>query len=105
MVALAKAIKNRGGRVSLREVAAELAAAGYTTPSGQHHSASSVQSMLDAYRADRHHRDLRAASGPALFIWPAALRPAARGAPPGKAAPRQRPRRGRACERRRRRID
>jgi hypothetical protein len=46
MVALAKAIKNRGGRVLLREVAAELAAAGYATPSGQHYSASAVASML-----------------------------------------------------------
>jgi DNA invertase Pin-like site-specific DNA recombinase len=46
MVALAKAIKSRGGRVSLREVSAELAAKGYTTPSGKPYSASAVQSML-----------------------------------------------------------
>jgi hypothetical protein len=46
MVALAKEIKNRGGRVSLREVAKELAANGYVTPSGKHYSASAVASML-----------------------------------------------------------
>jgi hypothetical protein len=38
--------KNRGGRVSLREVAAELAAQGYTTPSGKPYSASALQSMV-----------------------------------------------------------
>jgi hypothetical protein len=43
---MTNAIKNRGGRVSLREVAAELAAAGYTTPSGQHYSASAVATMV-----------------------------------------------------------
>jgi hypothetical protein len=48
MVELAKAIKNRAGRVSLREVAAELEAQGYMAPSGQRYSASAVQSMLDA---------------------------------------------------------
>jgi hypothetical protein len=46
VVALAKAIKSRGGRVSLRDVAAELAAQGYTTPAGKHFSASAVASML-----------------------------------------------------------
>jgi DNA invertase Pin-like site-specific DNA recombinase len=46
MVELAKALKGRGGRVSLREVSAELAARGYVTPSGKHYSASAVQSML-----------------------------------------------------------
>ena len=46
MVAMAKAIKNRGGRVSLREVAVELAAQGFTTPSGERYSASAVRSML-----------------------------------------------------------
>jgi Recombinase len=46
MVALAKEIKGRGGRVSLREVAAELEARGYVTPSGKRYSASAVASML-----------------------------------------------------------
>jgi hypothetical protein len=46
LVDAAKAIKNRGGRVSLRDVAAELAAQGFPTPSGQPYSASAVQSML-----------------------------------------------------------
>jgi DNA invertase Pin-like site-specific DNA recombinase len=46
MVALAKAIRNRGSRVSLREVAAELAAKGYRTPKGLSYSASAVASML-----------------------------------------------------------
>jgi DNA invertase Pin-like site-specific DNA recombinase len=46
MVELAKAIKNRGGRVSLREVAAELAAQGFTTPSGERYSATSVATMV-----------------------------------------------------------
>jgi hypothetical protein len=46
MVALAKAIKSRGGRVSLREVAAELEAQGYTTPSGERYSASAVATMV-----------------------------------------------------------
>jgi DNA invertase Pin-like site-specific DNA recombinase len=46
MVAVAKAIKNRGGRVSLRDVAAELAAQGYKTPSGKPYSASAIASML-----------------------------------------------------------
>jgi len=45
MVALAKEIKGRGGR-SLREVAAELEARGYVTPSGKRYSASAVASML-----------------------------------------------------------
>jgi DNA invertase Pin-like site-specific DNA recombinase len=46
MVILARAIKSRGGRVSLRKVSAELAAQGYTTPTGKPYSASAVQSML-----------------------------------------------------------
>jgi len=46
MVALAKEIKCRGGRVSLREIAAELEAKGYVTPSGKPYSASAVASML-----------------------------------------------------------
>jgi DNA invertase Pin-like site-specific DNA recombinase len=46
MVALAKEIKGRGGRVSHREVAAELEARGYVTPSGKRYSASAVASML-----------------------------------------------------------
>jgi DNA invertase Pin-like site-specific DNA recombinase len=46
MVALAKEIKSRG--VSLRDVAAELAARGYTTPSGKAYSASAITSMLGA---------------------------------------------------------
>jgi DNA invertase Pin-like site-specific DNA recombinase len=46
MVIMAKAIKSRGGRVSLREVSAELATQGYTTPSGKPYSASAVRSML-----------------------------------------------------------
>jgi hypothetical protein len=37
---------SRGGRVSLREVSAELAERGYKTPSGKPYSASAVQSML-----------------------------------------------------------
>jgi hypothetical protein len=47
LVELAKALKSRGDRVSLREVSAELAARGYMTPSGKPYSASAVQSMLD----------------------------------------------------------
>ena len=46
MVALAKEIKGRGGRVSLREIAAELEAQGYVTPSGRRYSASAIGSML-----------------------------------------------------------
>jgi hypothetical protein len=46
MVAAANAIKNRGGRVSPREAAAELAVQGYITPSGKSYSASAVASML-----------------------------------------------------------
>ena len=46
MVALAKTIKNRGGRVSLRQVSAELAEQGYVTPRGLPHSAGAVRSML-----------------------------------------------------------
>jgi hypothetical protein len=40
MVALAKEIKGRSAHVSLRDVAAELAERGYTTPSGKPYSAS-----------------------------------------------------------------
>jgi DNA invertase Pin-like site-specific DNA recombinase len=47
LVALAREIKSRGGRVSLRQVAAELASNGFTTPSGVPYSASAVASMLD----------------------------------------------------------
>ena len=47
LVALAREIKNRGGRVSLRQVSAELASKGFTTPSGTAYSASAVASMLD----------------------------------------------------------
>ena len=47
LVALAREIKSRGGRVSLRQVAAELASKGFTTPSGVAYSASAVASMLD----------------------------------------------------------
>jgi hypothetical protein len=39
-------IKSRGGRVSLREVAADFAVQGYTTPSGKSYSALAVASML-----------------------------------------------------------
>jgi hypothetical protein len=46
MVALAREIKGRGGRVSLRAIATELAAKGYITPSGKPYSASAVASML-----------------------------------------------------------
>jgi DNA invertase Pin-like site-specific DNA recombinase len=46
MVALAKEIKGRAGRVSLREVARELEARGYVTPSGERYSPSAVASML-----------------------------------------------------------
>jgi DNA invertase Pin-like site-specific DNA recombinase len=46
MVALAKEIKGRGGRVSLRKVAAELEAGGYVTPSGKRYSPSAVAAML-----------------------------------------------------------
>jgi hypothetical protein len=48
LVEAAKAIKNRGGRVSLRKVAAALAEQGFTTSLGKPYSASAVQSMLDA---------------------------------------------------------
>jgi hypothetical protein len=41
-IALAKAIETRGGRVSPREVSAELPAQGYTTPTGTHYPASAV---------------------------------------------------------------
>src|SRR6516162_10028752 len=47
LVALAREIKSRGGRVSLRQVATELASKGFTTPSGVPYSASAVASMLD----------------------------------------------------------
>jgi DNA invertase Pin-like site-specific DNA recombinase len=46
MVALAKSLRAGGRRVSLREVAAGLAAAGYVAPSGKPYSASAVASML-----------------------------------------------------------
>ena len=48
MVALARHLRGGNGRrpYSLRAVAAELAANGYTTPSGKPYSASAVQSML-----------------------------------------------------------
>jgi DNA invertase Pin-like site-specific DNA recombinase len=46
LVALAKEIKGRGGRVSLRQVAAELELRGHTTASGERYSASAVASML-----------------------------------------------------------
>jgi DNA invertase Pin-like site-specific DNA recombinase len=46
MVALAKEIKDRSKRVSLREVAAGLEAKGYVTPTGKRYSASAVASML-----------------------------------------------------------
>jgi hypothetical protein len=47
LVALAREIKNRGGRVSLRQVSAELASRGFTTPSSVAYSASAVASMPD----------------------------------------------------------
>ena len=47
MVTLAKQIKGRGGRVSLREVAAELEAKGYVTPSRKRYSASAIAAMLE----------------------------------------------------------
>ena len=54
MVALAKEIKGRGGRVSLREVAAELEVQGHVTPSGKRYSASAV--AIDAcVRAKEYH--------------------------------------------------
>lgn len=46
MVRLAKEIKGRGGRVSLRDVAKELEARGYVTPSGKQYSPAAVASML-----------------------------------------------------------
>jgi DNA invertase Pin-like site-specific DNA recombinase len=46
LVEAAKAIKGRGGRVSLREVAAALTEQGFVTPNGLPYSASAVQSML-----------------------------------------------------------
>ena len=46
LVALAREIKSRGGRISLRKVAAELATKGFTTPSGVPYSASAISSML-----------------------------------------------------------
>lgn len=50
MVALALHLRGGNGHrpYSLRDVAADLAAYGYTTPSGRPYSASAVQSMLDA---------------------------------------------------------
>jgi hypothetical protein len=42
MVELAKALKSRGGRVSLREVSAGLAAQGYVTPRGKPYSAEAL---------------------------------------------------------------
>lgn len=47
LVALAREIKGRGGRVSLRQVAAELAGKGFTTPAGVPYSASAIASMID----------------------------------------------------------
>jgi DNA invertase Pin-like site-specific DNA recombinase len=46
MVRLAKEIKRRDGRVSLRDVAKELEAQGYVTPSGEQYSAAAIASML-----------------------------------------------------------
>ena len=46
LVALAKEIRGQGARVSLRQVAGELEARGYKTPSGERYSASAVASML-----------------------------------------------------------
>ena len=54
MVAMAWEIKGRGGRVSLRAVAAELAGKGYVTPSGKPYSPSAVASMLGWGGADRY---------------------------------------------------
>lgn len=50
MVALARHLRGGNGHrpYSLRDIAADLAAYGYVTPSGQHYSASAVQSMLAA---------------------------------------------------------
>jgi DNA invertase Pin-like site-specific DNA recombinase len=48
LVEAAKAIKRRGGRLSLRKVAAALAEQSFTTSLGKPYSASAVQSMLDA---------------------------------------------------------
>ncbi len=50
MVALARYLRGGNGwrPYSLRDVAADLAAYGYATPSGKPYSASAVQSMLDA---------------------------------------------------------
>jgi DNA invertase Pin-like site-specific DNA recombinase len=45
-VALAKAIKSRGLRVSLRQIAAELEGAGYVNKSGKRFAAKSVMKML-----------------------------------------------------------
>jgi hypothetical protein len=45
MVGLAKEIKGRDGRVSLRDVAKELEAEGYVTPSGKRYSAAAIASM------------------------------------------------------------
>ena len=53
MVEMAKAIKNRGGRVSLREVAAELEVHGYMTPNGMRYSASAVASMIGSRSSKR----------------------------------------------------
>jgi DNA invertase Pin-like site-specific DNA recombinase len=46
VVAMAREIGGRRPRLSLRDIACELAAAGFTTPSGVSYSASAVSSML-----------------------------------------------------------
>jgi proteic killer suppression protein len=46
MVALAKEIKGRSGRMSFREIAEELKAEGFVTPSCKRYSASDAASML-----------------------------------------------------------
>lgn len=46
LVALAREIKNRGGRVSLRQVSGELSSRGHVTLSGKAYSASAVAAML-----------------------------------------------------------
>ena len=46
LVEKAKALSEQCPRLSLREISAQLAAGGFTTPSGNHYSASAVSSML-----------------------------------------------------------
>jgi hypothetical protein len=46
MLAKAKELSEQRTRLSLRQISAELQAAGFTTPKGKPYSASAVQAML-----------------------------------------------------------